>query len=131
MSHTDTFGREMRVVQAIEAAMEECLDQDMEVIHPAADTAMYASRAAAKLSEGHGPSGILSLPIREDGEAAAVMTLERPPERPFHSLEEIETVRLICDLCAPRLLDLRQSDRWFGARAGSAGARVCGCAPGA
>ena len=116
MSHTDTFGREMRVVQAIEATMEECLDQDLEVIHPAADTAMYASRAAAKLSEGHGPSAILSLPIREDGEAAAVMTLERPPERPFHSLEEIETVRLICDLCAPRLLDLRQSDRWFGAR---------------
>ncbi|MGD2011344.1 MAG: HlyD family efflux transporter periplasmic adaptor subunit [Desulfobacterales bacterium] len=119
MSHTDTFGREMRVVQAIEATMEECLDQDLEVIHPAADTAMYAGRAAAKLSEGHGPSGILSLPIREDGEAAAVMTLERPPERPFHSVEEIETVRLICDLCAPRLLDLRQSERWFGARAAS------------
>ena len=33
---------------------------------------------------------------------------ERPPERPFHSVEEIETVRLTCDLCAPRLLDLRQ-----------------------
>ena len=39
MSHADTFGREMRVVQAIEAAMEECLDQDLEVSHPAADTA--------------------------------------------------------------------------------------------
>jgi biotin carboxyl carrier protein len=34
-------------------------------------------------------------------------------------VEEIETVRLICDLCAPRLLDLRQSERWFGARAAS------------
>jgi multidrug resistance efflux pump len=119
MSHTDTFGREMDVVQAIEAAMEECLDQDVEVIHPKGDAAMYADRAAKKLSESHGPSSILSLPIREDGNVTAVITLERSLEQPFNSLEEIETVRLIGDLCAPRLLELSRSDRWFGARMAS------------
>ncbi|BBO69406.1 hypothetical protein DSCA_33360 [Desulfosarcina alkanivorans] len=119
MSHTDTVNREMKRVQAIEAAMEECLDQDVEVIYPASDTAAVVCRATAGLAGEHGPAGVLSLPIREDGGAAAVMTLERTPERPFDRPEEIEAVRLICDLCAPRLLDLRQNDRWFGARVAS------------
>lgn len=116
MSHTDTFHREMKAVQAIEAAMEECLDQDLEVIHPAEAQAFYASRAAAKLAERQGPSAILSLPLREEGEVKAVMTLERSLAQPFDNLTEIETVRLICDLCAPRLSDLHRSDQWLGAR---------------
>ena len=116
ISHTDTFSRKMSVVQAIEAAMEECLDQDEEIIHPASDGAMTVNRAAAALSKSHGPSCVLSLPIRDEGEATAVITMERSPEAPFQSIEEIEVLRLICELCAPRLLDLHQNDRWFGAQ---------------
>ena len=122
MSHTDTFNREMQVVQGIEAAMEECLDQDLEIVHPATESAMVASRAAARLSEQHGPSAVLSLPIRQAGDVSAVVTLERPTEQPFDRLEEIEAIRLTVDLCAPRLLGLHRSDRWFGARMAS-GAR--------
>ncbi len=116
MSHTDDFSRRMQAVQAIEAAMEECLDQDLEVIHPAAEAAPYASRAAARLSARQGPASILSLPLRAEGRTAAVMTLERSIDKPFTCLEEIETLRLTCDLCTPRLLNLHDHDRWFGAR---------------
>jgi hypothetical protein len=116
ISHTDAFSREMQVVQAIEAAMEECLDQDLEVIHPADTTAVVASRAAAGLSEQHGPSAVISLPIRQEGEVVAVVTLERQADQPFVRLDEIEAVRLIFDLCAPRLLELRRHDGWFGTR---------------
>ena len=119
MSHTDAFSRQMKLVQAIETAMEECLDQDVEVIYPATDGAMVVNRATAKLAENHGPAGVLSLPIREEGEVCAVITLERMPDRPFDRVEEIEAVRLVCDLCTPRLSDLRQNDRWFGARLAS------------
>ncbi|MBR9984531.1 MAG: HlyD family efflux transporter periplasmic adaptor subunit [Desulfosarcina sp.] len=119
MSHTDTFNREMQVVQAIEAAMEECLDQDLEIVHPATEPAIAASRAAARLSEQHGPSAVLSLPIRQAGDVSAVVTLERPVEQPFDRLEEIEAMRLTVDLCAPRLLSLHRSDRWVGARMAS------------
>jgi len=38
ISHTDTVGRQMKLTQDIEAAMEECLDQDVEVIYPAPRT---------------------------------------------------------------------------------------------
>ncbi len=125
MSHTDAFSRRMQAVRAIEAVMEECLDQDVEVIHPAAETAPYACREAARLSERQGPVSILSLPLRREGCATAVMTLERSPDKPFTLLEEIETLRLTGDLCTPRLVDLYDHDRWFGARlAAEAGKRL-------
>ena len=36
LSHTEKFSRKMKLVQDIEAAMEECLDQDVEIIYPPA-----------------------------------------------------------------------------------------------
>lgn len=116
MSRTDTFHREMKLTQDIEAAMEECLDQDLEIIRPAAADAAYVSRAAEQLSQRHGPSAVLCVPVRRNGDVSAVITLERSSDRPFTNLEEIEAVRLACDLCAPRLMDLRENARWFGAR---------------
>ena len=115
MSHTDKFNRKMKLLQDIEAAMEECLDQDIEVIHPAPVDETAISRAAAGLSKDHGPAVVLSLPLRQDGEVPAVLTLERPPGHPF-TLDEIEAIRLSCDLCAPRLMGLEEHDRWVGAR---------------
>ncbi|HUT59324.1 MAG TPA: HlyD family efflux transporter periplasmic adaptor subunit [Phycisphaerae bacterium] len=116
MSHTEKFNRKMKLVQDIEAAMEECLDQDVEVLHPVASQATYVSRAARELSQRHGPTAVLSLPLRKAGEPAAVMTLERPASQPFR-LEEVESLRLACELCTPRLVNLYERDRWFGARA--------------
>lgn len=116
ISHTDAFNRRMQVVQSIEAVMEECLDQDLEIGYPATETAMVVNRCAALHNERHGPTAILSVPVRRAGEALAVVTLERPAEHPFDSLKEIEGVRLLCDLCASRLIDLASQDRWLGAR---------------
>jgi multidrug resistance efflux pump/GAF domain-containing protein len=115
MSNTEKFSRHMKLVQDIEEAMEECLDQDVEVIHPAKSSATYVSRSAAQLAKDHGPAAVLGLPIRQDGDVYGVATLERSPERPF-TFDEIEAARLTCDLCAPRLAELREHDRWFGAR---------------
>jgi len=115
ISHTEDFSRKMQIVQDIESAMEECLDQDCEVICPASPDATYVSRATAELSRRHGPLALVSLPIRQDGEARAVLTLERPVDRPF-SVEDIEALRLSLELCTPRLLALRESDRWVGAK---------------
>jgi len=97
MSHTEDFSRKMKIVQDIESAMEECLDQDCEVLYPpaligktpeqisssknepisAGQEVTYISRAAGELSRRHGPLAVLSLPLRQDGEVRAVLTLER------------------------------------------------------
>ncbi len=115
LSHVEHFNRKMQFVQDIEAAMEESLDQDLEVIVPAAREATYVSRAAAAFSHRYGPLALLTLPLRRNGEGRAVLMLEREPGRPF-LLEEIETIRLTTELATARLLSLQEYDRWFGAR---------------
>jgi len=109
MSHTEDFSRKMQVIQDIESAMEECLDQDIEILSPAPGESTYVSRAAEKLSKRHGPLAVLSLPLRRDGQVTAVLTLERPAEKEF-GLGEIETIRLACELCTARLVDLYEYD---------------------
>ncbi len=141
MSHTENLSRKMQVVQDIEATMEECLDQDVEVLAPAHPEETYVSRAAQNLSTKHGPTMICSLPIRHvaketsigqpgllsdkvsksstaDGDAVpfAVLTVERPTDKPY-TVQDIEGLRLTCDLVAPRLFELYYHDRWIGARA--------------
>jgi len=108
MSHTENFVRKMRLVQDIESAMEECVDQDMEVFHPAPEDWPYVNRAAGVLSKRYGPTNVLSLPLRRGERIHGAVTLERPAERPF-SLPEVETLRLVCELCAARMTDLYRS----------------------
>ena len=114
-SHTEKFSRKMQLVQDIEAAMEECLDQDVEVLCPAPQEATYVARASAELARRHGAGQVLSLPLRHGGEPVAVLTVERPDDAPF-TVEEVESLRLACDLVTPRLAGLEEHDRWFGAR---------------
>lgn len=115
MSHTEKFNRKMKLVQDVEAAMEECLDQDVEVLHPAAKEATYVSRATAELARMHGQTSVLSLPLRKGGQVVGVLTAERPLDRVFN-LEELESLRLTCELLTPHLAALHESDRWLGAR---------------
>ncbi len=116
MSHTEKFARKMKLVQDIEAAAEECLDQDAEVLYPGDPESTVITRAAAELSKRNGPSAVLCLPLRRSGEVDAVLVLERAAERPF-SIEETEALRLTCELCTARILGLHRSDCWFGAKA--------------
>ncbi len=118
MSHVEHFSRKMKAIQDIESAMEECLEQDVEVLYPPAQEATYISRATSELSKRYGPLSILSLPMRRGGEPLAVLTLERAPDLPF-DLEEVEAIRLACELCTPRLLDLYEHGRWVGAKVAS------------
>lgn len=114
-SHTEKFSRKMKVVQDIEAAMEECLDQDVEVVHPASPEATFVARSTKNLAIQHGPTAVLSLPLRRAGEAVGVLTLERVVDRPF-LIEEVESLRLVGDLATARMINLHEHDRWFGAR---------------
>ena len=125
MSHTENFSRRMKVVQDIESAMEECLDQDTEILCPAPRDSAYISRASNILSKGYGPQTVLSLPLRKDGKVIAVLTLERPLEKGF-SKSDIETIRLACELCTPRIANLYERDKWFGASIASKSRKLFG-----
>ncbi len=115
MSQTEQFNRKMQLVQDIESAMEECMDQQVEVMHPAAPDAPYIARAAGRLSDKHGPTSLCSLPLRRGDESIGVLTIERPVDRPL-SLSDVEGLRLTCNLCAALVGNLHDSDRWIGAK---------------
>ncbi len=115
MSHSENFSRKMQVVQDLESVMEECLDQDCEVVYPAQDDSTFVCRQAAEVSKRQGPLAIVSLPIRNSGKPWGVLTLERPADRSF-SVEDVEAMRLALELCTARLVALREQDRWIGAK---------------
>jgi hypothetical protein len=115
MSQTEQFNRKMQLVQDIESAMEECMDQQVEIVHPAGPEVPYIARAAARLSEKHGPTVICSLPLRRGDEPIGVLTVERPNDRPLN-IRDAEGLRLTCNLCAALIGNLHDTDRWIGAK---------------
>ena len=72
-------------------------------------------RSTEKLSAKHGPDAVCSFPLRREGKVVAVLTIERKLEQPL-TLDEIETLRLTCDLFTARLVDLYEHDLWVGAK---------------
>ena len=73
------------------------------------------ARAAAELARREKCDAVISLPLRRGGEPEAVVTLERTG-RPLEAAEAT-FLRLACELCGPRLLEMEAADRWVGARA--------------
>lgn len=115
MSHAEDFSRKMKIVRDIESVMEECLDQNVEILSPAPPEGItYICRAADEYSRTYGSQAVLSLPLRNNEDVIAVLTLERPEGMPF-STEDVETLRLTCELCTARLVDLYLYARWIGA----------------
>ncbi len=125
LSHTEKITRHMQLVQDIEAAMEESLDQDVEITFPPPKEATFVYRATDHLAQKHGPNAVISLPLRRNdpkhrnderfGNVVAVLTVERKSDKPF-TLQEVETLRLTADLITARMADLFQSDLWIGAK---------------
>ncbi len=114
ISHMEKFEKKMEAVQSLEAAMEEALDQDEELLWPKNEESTSVIRDHEVYAREIGAGYIISLPIRIDDEVEGVVTCERM-EEPFSEIE-VSGLRLLCDQAARRLADLRRIDRWFGAR---------------
>lgn len=114
ISNMERFDRKMDAVAHLEHAMEECLDQDEEIVLPNGGEGRQIIRDHEMFARNHGGPYLLSVPMGAEGEDRAVVLLERS-EAPF-SEEEVSGVRVAADLVAPRLADLKRDDRWFGAR---------------
>jgi hypothetical protein len=115
ISRVDRFERKTEAVQKLEAAMEESLDQNAEIVLPPPEARGPFRRDheayAAALDVRH----LVSLHVRDGGEGVAVCTCERSTAS--FTDTEIRLLRLSCDQASRRLSDLKRNDRWFGARA--------------
>ena len=116
MSHTEKFSRKMDMVQRIEAVMEECFDQDIEIMYPEPAGATYVCRATKELAQNDSQCQVLALPLRDEkGECIGAIVVERNNDKIF-DIQEVETIRLACDLCTSRISDLFEYDKWIGAK---------------
>ncbi len=114
MSQAEKILRKMQLVRDLEEAMEECFDQDTDILFPSPTAGNVITRCVGRLVSSHGDGVVLAIPLRRDG-AAAVLLLEFDPGRSV-SPADIASLRTAADLLSPRLLDLHAHDRWLGAR---------------
>ena len=114
ISRTEKFNRRMAAAQALEAAMDECLDQDEELLWPAGEGQNVVARDHEKYSREQNIPFLCSVPLRLEGKPVAVLAAERVGSL-FTPLE-VQQLRLACDQTVRRLSELQRHDRWFGAR---------------
>jgi hypothetical protein len=120
LSHSAHFVGKTNLVRAIEAAMDEALDQQATVVHPSAPAALpQATHAHAELSRHHGAGSLCTVPLVHAGSPCGAITLERPEARPF----DPATVKL-CEaaaaLAGPALVLHSRDDRWLVTKAAEA-----------
>ncbi len=116
VSGADDLDRRGAAVEALEAAMEECAAQDIEVVYPPpvesqADPAQRrVTRSHQELSRKFGPSAMLSLPLRVEGDLAGVVLLEREAADPFPA-GAAALMRLVAEFIGPAVWTRRLADR--------------------
>ena len=114
MSRTEQFDRQMAAAQTLEAAMEECVDQDEEILWPAPEGVTTVARDHETFAQDQKAGNLCSVPLRLEGRVVAVLTCER--KESIFTVVELQQLRLCCDQVVRRLSELRHHDRWFGAR---------------
>jgi multidrug efflux pump subunit AcrA (membrane-fusion protein) len=112
----DEIDRNAAAVECLEEAMEECAAQDVEILYPPpasaeADPAQRrVTRAHEDLSRKFGPSAILSLPLRVEGDLVGVVVLEREASDLFPPAA-VPLLRLVAETIGPALWTRRLADR--------------------
>ncbi|HMB73957.1 MAG TPA: GAF domain-containing protein, partial [Gammaproteobacteria bacterium] len=113
VSHSATFGKKVNLIRAIEAAMDEAIDQQASIVYPAPkDAPLQVTRAHGELHEGHGKAEIATVPFSDGAALLGAITLERPSDEPFDD----QTLRLCehaASLLGPILDVKRKDDRWL------------------
>lgn len=114
VSHADHVDRKSSLIGLMEAAMDECAEQDVEIVLPAGEDEDAALRDHEVLQEATKNKGLASLPLRSEGRVVGVLTVER--EQAW-TTQELAALRLTADLLGPVLAGMERRSRWIGARA--------------
>ena len=119
ISHSARFKNEGRLIDAIENAMEEALDQRAAIACPApastARTFTMAHQALADIVQGRAPP-LMSVPLPDGrGGLVGAITMERHRDEPF-DLETLRRAEAVAALIGPMLRQQLRVDRFFAGR---------------
>jgi RND family efflux transporter MFP subunit len=98
ISHNASFDPKTNLVRLIGEAMDEVLDLDSTVVHPAPpEDDAVAAMAHAELARELKDAAVCSVPLLQDGHAIGVLTLERVTGEPFDAgtVEVCKTVGML------------------------------------
>ncbi len=114
ISHMERFERKMDIVTRLEAAMEEAFDQDEEILWPCVDANGPVARDHESYAKKQQAEHLISLPLRMNDQPLGVLTCER--EDSAFVEDDVRSLRILGDQVSGRLAELKQGDRWFGAK---------------
>ncbi len=112
ISHSAAFGKKANIVRAIEAAMDEAIDQQATIRFPRSDDEgpLQVTRSHEKLVTEHGSGAICTVPLAQGERLLGAITLERPADQPFDSAA-VEQCEHVAALLGPLLEVKRRDDR--------------------
>jgi multidrug resistance efflux pump len=112
LSHSARFGEKMNLVRAIEAAMDEAVLQNRDLVHPRQADVEEAliCRDHEHLAKSFGATSILTVPLFSGDHYYGAITLERTGDQAF-SAEEVGICRELAALAGAALQEKWQNDR--------------------
>lgn len=120
ISHSATFKNQGRLVDAIENAMEEVIDQRASVAHPpmaaTQRTVTMAHRALAEIVRVPGAALMSVVLAGGQGEAIGAVAFERHTDAPFDK-ETLQLAEAIAALLGPIVALQMRANRWIAGRA--------------
>lgn len=109
LSHTVNFEKNAELTRAIEAAMEEAVDQRASLTWPVpAEGDGHVRKAHETLAQTHGSAGVLTVPLVRMGDTVGALCLERT--RPFDA-EAVELVEGLGALLGPLIAVQQAAER--------------------
>ena len=110
LSHSAQFKKQMNLIRAIGAAMDESVDQNAILVYPDPEN-NHVLRAHAALVQHQGDASVCTVPfLDENGKGYGALTFERPADRPFDP-QEVELFDSMAALAAPILNEKRENDQ--------------------
>jgi len=117
ISRTAWFDSKSQLVEMIECAMEEAIDQEAPSGYPAIGAARGKILVAQRdLAQRAGAVSVLSVPLMNAGRAIGAVTLERNQEPGFDD-ESVLIGEAACELIGPAFAARMERDRWIAGRA--------------
>jgi hypothetical protein len=118
LSHSAQFKKQMNLIRAIGAAMDESVDQSSILVYPDPES-NDVLRAHTALVQQQGDGAVCTVPFLDnDGKGYGALTLERSADRPFEE-REVELFDSLAAMAGPILNEKRENDRFIFLKIGT------------
>lgn len=118
ISHVEKFDHQSTTSRALEGAMEEAADQADALVYPPPPGSVHVCRAHESYALMQGVAAVACVPLRVGDQVRGVLCFEK--RQGFWTEDDLWEWKLIAELAVHPLADLRERDRWWGARLWSA-----------